>query len=87
MNQYFNDISITTIFHPGQQTAHILEASGQTFTLFRMYKSKFTLSEKCPYSEFFWSVFLRIWTEYLSILSPNAGKYGPEKLRIWTLFT
>ena len=34
------------------------------------------MCEKCPYSEFFWSVF-----------SPNAGKYGPEKLRIWTLFT
>ena len=33
------------------------------------------LREKCPYSEFFWSVF-----------SPNAGKYGPEKLRIWALF-
>ena len=32
--------------------------------------------EKCPYSEFFWSVF-----------SPNEGKYGPEKLRIRTLFT
>ena len=27
--------------------------------------------EKCPYSKFFWSVF-----------SPNAGKYGPEKLQI-----
>ena len=35
-----------------------------------------TLHEKCPYSEFFWSVF-----------SPNMGKYGPEKLRIRTLFT
>ena len=30
----------------------------------------------CQYSEFFWSVF-----------SPNARKYGPEKLRIRTLFT
>ena len=30
-----------------------------------------SLREKCPYSEFFW-------TEW--------GKYGPEKLRIWTLF-
>ena len=28
-----------------------------------------TLREKCPYSEFFWSVFSRICTEY-----------GPEKL-------
>ena len=24
--------------------------------------------------------------EYLYIFSPNAGKYGPEKLWIWTLF-
>ena len=36
----------------------------------------YTLREKCPYSEFFWSVF-----------SPNAGNKGPEKLRIQTLFT
>ena len=30
---------------------------------------------------FFWSVFSRIWTEYgyLSVFSPNAGKYVPEK--------
>ena len=33
-------------------------------------------SEKCSYSESFWSVF-----------SPNAGKYGPEKFRIRTFFT
>ena len=26
-------------------------------------------------------------TEYLSVFSPNAGKYGPEKLRILTRFT
>ena len=26
-------------------------------------------------------------TEYLSVFSPNAGKYGPEKLRIWTIFS
>ena len=25
--------------------------------------------------------------KYLSVFSPNAGKYGPEKLRIRTLFT
>ena len=31
---------------------------------------------KCPYSEFFWPV-----------TSLNAEKYGPEKLRIRTLFT
>ena len=53
------------------------------------------LHEKCPYSEFFWSVFSRILTEcgkilrtpYLSVFSQNAEKYGPEKLRIRTLFT
>ena len=32
---------------------------------------------------FFWSVFSRIRT----VFSLNAGKYGPEKIRIWTLFT
>ena len=25
-------------------------------------------------------------TDYLSVFSPNAGKNGPEKLRIWTFF-
>ena len=44
-------------------------------------KTCITLREKCPYSELFWSVFSRIRTEYLEILSvfsPNAGKCGPE---------
>ena len=35
-----------------------------------------TLLEKCPYSEFFWSIF-----------SPIPTEYGPEKLVIRTLFT
>ena len=35
----------------------------------------------------FWSVFSRIRTPYLSLFSPNARKYGPEKLRIRTFFT
>ena len=26
-------------------------------------------------------------TPYLSVFSPNAGKYGPEKLQIWIFFT
>ena len=38
----------------------------------------YTLREKCPDTEFFWSVF--------SIFKLNTGKYGLEKLRIWTLF-
>ena len=37
---------------------------------------------------FFWSIFSHFWTEYGEIrTSPNAWKYGPEKIRIWTLFT
>ena len=43
----------------------------------------YSLSKKCPYSELFWSVFSRIWTEYgeipyLFIFSPNAEKHGQE---------
>ena len=40
--------------------------------------------------KFFWSVFWRIWTEYgdllrkSSVFSPNARKYGQEKLHICT---
>ena len=57
-----------------------------------LFLDNFSLREKCPYSEFFWSVFARIQTEhgeipYLSIFNPNVGKYGPEKLQIWKLFT
>ena len=33
-----------------------------------------------------YSVRLRENTKYLSVFSPNAGKYGPEKTPIWTLF-
>ena len=45
--------------------------------------------KKVQIRSFFWSVFSRIRTEYgeilLSVFSPNAGKYGPEK--IWYLDT
>ena len=38
---------------------------------------------------FFWSLFFLIRTEYgdLSVFSQKARKYGPEKLRVLTLFT
>ena len=40
---------------------------------------KASVPEKCPNTEFFWSVFSRVWTEYWETLfSLNAGKYGPE---------
>ena len=38
--------------------------------------------EKCPYSEFFWSVFSRIRSEYREIL-----RISPYPVQIWTLFT
>ena len=37
--------------------------------------------EKCPYSKLLWSAYSSIRTEYgeyLSLFSPNAGKFGPE---------
>ena len=44
--------------------------------IFRKYLRKYSLREKYPYSEFFWSIF-----------SPNTGKYEPEKLQIRKIFT
>ena len=47
--------------------------------------SEKSLSEKCPNTEFFLvrifphSELVRRDTEYLSVFSPNAGKYGPEE--------
>ena len=55
-------------FH--QQQVSNLEPSHQ-FSLIQL-----SLREKCPYSEFLWSVF-----------SQNARKYETEKFRIRTLFT
>ena len=40
--------------------------------------SSFALHEKCPYSEFFWSVFSRIRTEYREIL-----RISPYSVRMW----
>ena len=41
--------------------------------------------KRCSRPEVFWRKGL-LSILYLSVFSPNAGKYGPEKLRIWTLF-
>ena len=40
-----------------------------------------TLREKCPYSEFFWSVFSRIWTDYGEILRISRSQSECEKIR------
>ena len=53
----------------------------------------YALREKCPNTEFFWSVFFRIWTEYGDLRSESPysvriwGNTDQKKLRIWTLFT
>ena len=39
-----------------------------------------SLREKCPNTEFFSG-------PYFPVFGLNTGKYGPEKLRFWTLFT
>ena len=39
--------------------------------------TKITLREKCPNTEFSLVLFLN--AEFLSVFSPNAGKYEPEK--------
>ena len=45
---------------------------GKTISLKNLKRA--ALRKKCPYSEFFWSAFSRIWTEYRDILriSPNS---------------
>ena len=56
----------------------------------REFSLTITLREKCSYLEFFWSVFSCICTEYgeiLSVFSPYAAKYEPEKLLLRSLFT
>ena len=37
-----------------------------------------TLREKCPYLEFFWTVFSRIWTEYGGIRRENSDQKNSE---------
>ena len=57
-----------------------------------MVNSRSSLHKKCPYLEFLWSVLFRVRTEYgelrsISLYSVQmCRKYGPEKLRIHTLF-
>ena len=41
------------------------------------------LREKCPYSEFFWSIFSRIWTEHAEIRSISARyEISPQSVQI-----
>ena len=55
--------------------------SGEILLIFLLYNqlhTSETLREKCPYSEFFWSVFSRIQTKYGEIRS-----ISPYSVRMW----
>ena len=54
----------------------IRDDSKKKLQTYHKYLDRNTLRKKCPYSELFWSVFLRFRTENEEILS--AGKYGLE---------
>ena len=61
-------------------------------SVFKQISESYKLREKYPYSEFFWSVFSHIRTEYREILHISPYAVGSEKirtrkLRIRTLFT
>ena len=57
------------------QTFKLPRLEGAPHTGFLIYIS---LRKKCPYSEFFWSVFSRIWAEYGEIRSVS-----PYSVRMW----
>ena len=51
--------------------------------VFFRFRWRFLLRKKCPYSEFFWSVFSRILTEYsISVYLRIQSKYGKIQTRI-----
>ena len=57
---------------PLPPTIEILEDYGLAFKVyicFELYVVRPSQCEKCPYSEFFWSIYSRIWAEYKEILS------------------
>ena len=62
-----NEKTQTNKSNPGCFAFKTIKDIGSIFT-------KFTLREKCPYLEFFWSVF-----------SLNTGKCIPKKIRIRTI--
>ena len=85
---YWNNWKCNSASHNNRQKT---DFNKHTDNLRRM--PNISLHEKYPNTEFFLiriflhSDWMRWDTPYLSVFSPNAGKYGPEKTRVWTLFT
>ena len=78
----------TTVVYNNVNARFILSSNTDISTICTI-----SLREKCRNTEFF---LVRIFphldwirrdTPYLSVFSPNAGKFGPEKLHILILFT
>ena len=78
---YFQVFNVCLVFYMSTKITRLLNSS------------KKPLREKCLYSEFFWSVFSRIRTEYGEILRTSAYSVqmwentDQKKLHTWTLFT
>ena len=88
------------IFRIFFSTKLCLDIQGSYFKLFLVIGNywnwkvwRVQLCEKCPCSEFFWSAFSRIWTEYRGLLCKSACSVqmwenaDQQKLWIRTLFT
>ena len=61
-----------------------MNKSARTIELFAWKVSVFGVSLVRIFSHLDW---IQRYAAYLSVFSPNAGKYGPENLRVRTLFT
>ena len=61
-----------------EQAAACCKPATTYFKLADTYSVEATLREKCPNTEIFLALILPH-TLYLSVFSPNAEKYGPEK--------
>ena len=92
-----NDPSVIRQYHQaivdGSRWLKNLQYFEAVLNLFFLFLPIQTPREKCPNTELFSGLYfpafdwIRRDTPSLCIFSSNAGKYGPKKLRIWTLFT
>ena len=71
----YSNLTLCKICQNTSFLRHVFSCIRTKSTTLLLY-GKISLSEKCPYSEFFWSEF-----------SPNVGKYGPEKINEYGHFS
>ena len=70
LNSQFPADLVTFIKEILNEKSHLLCSVGRLDLIWSLCKTAI-LYEKCPYLEFFWSVFSRIWTEYGEIESTS----------------